>query len=85
MKLYNDREALNELIISASNELDISAQIIEKDYFVTLVLQKLVDKIPDLLFKGGTSLSKCHDIIKRFSEDIDITLIENFTQDNRQK
>ena len=29
---------------------------------------------PSLLFKGGTSLSKAHGLIRRFSEDIDISL-----------
>lgn len=52
----------------------MSTAIIEKDYYVTLVLCELAKQVPDLLFKGGTSLSKCHKIIDRFSEDIDITL-----------
>lgn len=39
-----------------------------------------------MIFKGGTSLSKCHKVIKRFSEDIDITLDEqHLTQGNRKK
>lgn len=38
-----------------------------------------------MIFKGGTSLSKCHKVIKRFSEDIDITLDENhLSQGNRK-
>lgn len=38
-----------------------------------------------MIFKGGTSLSKCHKVIKRFSEDIDITLDEqHLTQGNRK-
>lgn len=28
----------------------------------------------DVVFKGGTSLSKCYDVINRFSEDIDLTV-----------
>ncbi|MDD9149358.1 nucleotidyl transferase AbiEii/AbiGii toxin family protein [Sporolactobacillus sp. CQH2019] len=32
---------------------------------------------PEIVFKGGTSLSKCYHLINRFSEDIDI----NFQQD----
>ena len=52
----------------------MSQAIIEKDYYVTLVLRELAKQVPNLLFKGGTSLSKCYKIIDRFSEDIDITL-----------
>ena len=41
--------------------------------------------MPNLLFKGGTSLSKCHKIINRFSEDIDLTLdAENQTQGKKR-
>lgn len=31
--------------------------------------------MPDIVFKGGTSLSKCYHIIKRFSEDIDLNVL----------
>ena len=38
-----------------------------------------------MIFKGGTSLSKCYKIIKRFSEDIDLTLDpENQKQGNKK-
>ena len=50
------------------------ASMIVKDYFVTYFLQKIVEKQPDVIFKGGTSLSKCHKIIDRFSEDIDLNV-----------
>ena len=39
-----------------------------------MILKFLSEKIPFIVFKGGTSLSKCHNIIKRFSEDIDIAI-----------
>jgi hypothetical protein len=35
------------------------------------------DGEPRLLFKGGTSLSKGYDLIKRFSEDIDVTVFRD--------
>ncbi len=31
-----------------------------------------------VIFKGGTSLSKCYNVIQRFSEDIDLTLTRDF-------
>lgn len=85
MQLYNDRKTLNDLVLIASQGMNIPFEIIEKDYFVTIVLKKLSEKIPSLLFKGGTSLSKCYDLIKRFSEDIDLTIVDSFTQSNRQQ
>lgn len=80
MNLLNNKNLLNDLIISASEFYSIKPSIVEKDYYVTIFLRKLVKKIPGLVFKGGTSLSKCFKIINRFSEDIDITLdVNNLT------
>lgn len=74
MVLHKDKESFDIAIRAASRHFNVSPAIIEKDYYVTLVLCELAKKVPHLLFKGGTSLSKCHKIIDRFSEDIDITL-----------
>lgn len=41
---------------------------------VTALLAEISRRTPDLVFKGGTSLSKCYKIIQRFSEDIDLNL-----------
>ena len=48
--------------------------ILEKDYFVTMFLRSLVSRHPDVIFRGGTALSKCFKVISRFSEDIDLSL-----------
>ena len=86
MKLHNDKQAFSDTILSVSRELNIVPALIEKDYYVTLLLKALRDKIPGLLFKGGTSLSKCHKIIDRFSEDIDLTLDnEHYSQSKKRK
>jgi predicted nucleotidyltransferase component of viral defense system len=55
--------------LSANDE-----EMIEKDYYVTYFLGEIAKKQPNLIFKGGTSLSKCHKIINRFSEDIDLSV-----------
>jgi hypothetical protein len=54
----------------------ISAKAIEKDWWVTLTIKALFQSAYSkyLVFKGGTSLSKCWKLIARFSEDIDIAL-----------
>ncbi len=74
MVLHKNKENFDIAIRAASRHFNVSPAIIEKDYYVTLVLCELAKKVPNLLFKGGTSLSKCYKIIDRFSEDIDITL-----------
>src|SRR5437868_1420174 len=49
--------------------------VIEKDYFVTEALRIIEQAAgPQVIFKGGTSLSKGWGLIQRFSEDIDIFL-----------
>ena len=85
MVLHNDKENFDIAIKAASRHFNVSPAIIEKDYYVTLVLSELAKQVPDLLFKGGTSLSKCHKIIDRFSEDIDITLNSNHQSQGKRK
>lgn len=72
--LHNDRELFEQLILRTSESLGIKSEIIEKDYYVTLFLKELVSVSPDIIFKGGTSLSKCYHLIDRFSEDIDLNI-----------
>ena len=73
MNLHHDKDAFEELLIGAANELAIPTNIIEKDYYVTIVLKSLSEKLGDMVFKGGTSLTKCYQLLDRFSEDIDIS------------
>ena len=51
--------------------------VVEKDFWVSWILGRLYqddDLTRQLMFKGGTSLSKVYDLIERFSEDIDLIL-----------
>ena len=84
--LHNDRELFEQLILRTSESLGIKAEIIEKDYYVTLFLKELVTISPDIIFKGGTSLSKCYHLIDRFSEDIDLNIeTETKPSESRRK
>ena len=74
MYLHNDSELFIDIIVETSAMFGIDPSIIEKDYFVTLFLKEIVNKQPDIIFKGGTSLSKCYKLINRFSEDIDLNI-----------
>lgn len=73
--LHDDKELFEQAVLLTSEAFNIDSGIIEKDYYVTMFLKELVKKQPNIIFKGGTSLSKCHKLIKRFSEDIDLTLL----------
>ena len=69
-----------ELINQMHEETKLSQVIIEKDLWVTAVLRALfaLPYAENLSFKGGTSLSKCWNLIERFSEDVDIAINREF-------
>lgn len=70
-------EQLKNLINITSQKLGIQPSMVEKDYYVFLVLDYLFCKSKwkdHLFFKGGTALSKCFNLIDRFSEDIDLVI-----------
>ena len=70
-----------DLFLSAANRLAAPVGNIEKDFWVCWTLNALYHRLPAggprLLFKGGTSLSKAHGLINRFSEDIDVTVFRD--------
>lgn len=72
-----NRELLRDAILLTSERMNVSEDIVEKDYYVTLILRKLSTIEYPVVFKGGTSLSKAYKVIDRFSEDIDITFTEH--------
>ena len=49
MNLHDDREVFEELIAGTANELAIPTNIIEKDYYVTIALKALSEKIDDII------------------------------------
>lgn len=71
-------EDRRDLFLATATRLGVPLQNIEKDFWVCWILDLLFNtrnqEEPRLLFKGGTSLSKAHALISRFSEDIDITV-----------
>lgn len=83
--LHNEKELFNDIILAASRSLGINSAIIEKDYYVTLLLKNIIERNSDIIFKGGTSLSKCYKVINRFSEDIDLGLNVNKATEGMKK
>ena len=70
-----------DLFLATANRLGAPVGNIEKDFWVCWTLNALYNERPAggprLLFKGGTSLSKAYDLIRRFSEDIDVTVFRD--------
>ena len=78
------KELLEELILNINNRSGIRNEILEKDYYVCLVLKDLSKKQEQLqaYFKGGTAIYKILDHMNRFSEDIDLTVKINESESN---
>lgn len=76
MNLHQDKNAFEALILDIGQRTGIRGDIIEKDYYLTLLLWELSRSQQNLpaYFKGGTALYKALGRIRRFSEDIDLTV-----------
>lgn len=83
--LHEDKEQFANAVDLASERFHILPVVAEKDYYVTMILRGLSERLGFVVFKGGTSLSKCHKAIKRFSEDIDITIDTKLSQGQMKK
>lgn len=85
MFLHEDKKQFSHIINRVSYQTGRMGKMIEKDYYVTMILRLLSLEMPFVVFKGGTSLSKCYKIISRFSEDIDVTVDQNLSQGQKKK
>ena len=87
MKLHTNKELFSTLVTLAASHFRITPAFVEKDYWITLILHKLANSLyaNNIVFKGGTSLSKGYRLISRFSEDIDIAMIEEKLSGNELK
>lgn len=77
MTLHTHEQDFRNLITITATARGMRQSFIEKDYWVTWVLRNLADSAvaEQVVFKGGTSLSKGYGLIERFSEDVDLAVI----------
>lgn len=77
MKLHLNKELFVNYIRVTAQQMKIPAIYVEKDYWVTYALFTIFNAEigKDTVFKGGTALSKCFNMIERFSEDIDLVVL----------
>ncbi|MCD7878543.1 MAG: nucleotidyl transferase AbiEii/AbiGii toxin family protein [Candidatus Gastranaerophilales bacterium] len=88
MKYLHSHEDFKYFIIETARQVNLSEFIVEKDYWVTYLLKNPVKSefANEFVFKGGTCLSKAYNLIERFSEDIDLLMLETEkTQSKTQK
>jgi predicted nucleotidyltransferase component of viral defense system len=87
MNLHTNTADFTALITFTARFFNIIPVFVEKDYWITLILNRLScsKNVENAVFKGGTSLSKGYRIINRFSEDIDIAVINENLSSNALK
>ncbi len=69
--LLTDRESLRTLITAHQKSSGFSGILLEKDFYLTIILMHLSQVDHGLIFKGGTCLNKCYLGYYRLSEDLD--------------
>ncbi|RIH99925.1 nucleotidyl transferase AbiEii/AbiGii toxin family protein [candidate division NPL-UPA2 bacterium Unc8] len=75
-----DREKLKDIIPVIAGKMKFRPAIVEKDYYLTVILNKIEELLTDkIVFKGGTLLNKAHLNYHRLSEDLDFTYNAQFS------
>jgi hypothetical protein len=78
-RLVEDPDGVGVLAERVATEINRPVAHVEKDFWVTEVLRGVNAAAAalgiEILFKGGTSLSKVYRLIERFSEDVDILVV----------
>ena len=76
MNLHLNKELFRDMIDTINTKTGVAIDIIEKDYYVCLILKELSKKQDEIkaYFKGGTAVYKILENMNRFSEDIDLTV-----------
>ncbi len=77
MILHKNINLFKQAIKTVSQQTGLPEIYIEKDYWITLALYTIfTSEIGEsVIFKGGTALAKCFQIVERFSEDIDLVIL----------
>jgi hypothetical protein len=77
MNLHENISLYRDAIRFTAQQMNLKPEYIEKDYWVTYALYTIFNNEigKNSVFKGGTALSKCYNMIERFSEDIDLVVL----------
>ena len=86
MKLHENESLFRQAVQVTAERMGILDIYIEKDYWVCYALKLIFDSAikDEVIFKGGTALSKCYKFIERFSEDIDLVVIRRKEETGNQ-
>ena len=72
--LHKDKERFAETVDRIATQLGFPIPLMEKDYYLTLILSRINELSDNLIFKGGTCLNKIYYSYYRLSEDLDFSM-----------
>ena len=72
--IHKDKDKFSKIVDRVASQTGFYAPIIEKDYYLTLILSQINNLSESLFFKGGTCLNKIYYSYYRLSEDLDFSM-----------
>jgi len=72
--IHTNRDEFIKILERTSAQTGFPLALLEKDYYITLILSGINTLSERLIFKGGTCLSKTYYSYYRLSEDLDFSL-----------
>ena len=73
--IHEKKDEFIKSLERASRKKGFLLPLIEKDYYLTLILSRVHELSEKLIFKGGTCLNKVYYVYYRLSEDIDFSMV----------
>ena len=73
--IHENKDEFIKSLERASRKKGFLLPLIEKDYYLTLILSRVHELSENLIFKGGTCLNKVYYVYYRLSEDIDFSMV----------
>ncbi|MCH6199727.1 nucleotidyl transferase AbiEii/AbiGii toxin family protein [Aquiflexum sp. LQ15W] len=86
MILHQNLTEFVKAVNFTAETMGIKSIYVEKDYWVSYALFTIFTHEigRDTVFKGGTALSKCYNMVDRFSEDIDLVVLRREGESNNK-
>jgi len=72
--IHKNKDKFSKLVDRTASQTGFYAPLMEKDYYLTLILSKVNEFFDDLILKGGTCLNKIYYSYYRLSEDLDFSM-----------
>lgn len=81
-----NKELLKDIILATAKKYKFRPMIVEKDFYMTIILNNIESHLSNkLIFKGGSLLNKIYFDYQRLSEDLDFTLLIKDELNSRSK